>query len=102
MGLDIDVFCAFEELLGAFDCQAFGGVDVFGSGVVTASGIAFGVFVCQDGSCRFEDSAAGVVLGSDEDDLLAETAFLGGDDFRYFGVSGLKVQCVARRFLTGC
>ena len=97
MGLDVCVFRASEELLGAIDGERFGGVDVLGSGVVTSSGVAFGVFVGQYGSGCLEDGVGGVVLGCDEDYFLAQATLLSGDYLSDSRVFGLQVQLMARK-----
>src|SRR5487761_1164564 len=61
---------AGEELLRAIDSALRGLVDEFAAAVITAAGIAFGIFVRQHRALRLEHGARHDVLGGDELDLV--------------------------------
>ncbi len=63
--LDIGVLRA-EKFLGAVDSELFSYIYVFAAAVVAFSGVAFGVFICEDGTEGFHDGPGGVVLGGDK------------------------------------
>ena len=59
--LDVGVVGA-EEAFGAVAGEGFDDVGVLAATVVALSGVAFGVFVGEDGACGLEDGAADEVL----------------------------------------
>ncbi|MDR6356321.1 hypothetical protein Q3H58_002992 [Pseudomonas psychrotolerans] len=63
--LDVGVVGA-EQLLGALDGQLLDLVDVLAATVVALARIAFGVLVGQHAALGFHDALAGVVLRSDQ------------------------------------
>ena len=83
--LDVGVLGA-EELLRAVDRQLLGDVDVFAAAVVALAGIAFGVLVGEHGALRLEHARAGVVLGSDQLDVIFLADALVIDRSREFGI----------------
>ena len=54
MGLDVRVVGA-EELFGAVDGELLGDVYVLAAAVVALAGVAFGVFISEDGAEGLED-----------------------------------------------
>lgn len=90
MRLDVGVFCA-EQLAGSIPRQIFDDIDIFAAAVVASSGVAFGVFVGEDGAGGFHDSGAGVVFGGDQFesvDLSAAFSGQGGPQLRVAGLDG--------------
>ena len=75
-----------EQLLAAFDRQAFGDVDVFAAAVITLARIAFGVLVGQLAALGFHHARAGVVFRRDQLDVVFLAAVLAGDGGGEFGV----------------
>ena len=75
VGLDVGVLGA-EELFGAVAGEVLDDVGELAAAVVALAGVAFGVFVGEDGACGFEDGAADEVLGGDHLE-----AFVLADDF---------------------
>ena len=71
--LDVGV-CGSEERLRPLDRERFRDVDPLAPAVVAAARIPLGIFVRQHAADGFHDGGAGVVLGSDELDLLDLTA----------------------------
>ncbi len=69
MGLNVGVICT-EQGFHPIDGQVFGFVDVLATTVVALAGIAFGVFVGQHGTLRLHNPGAGVVLRSNQFDVL--------------------------------
>ena len=69
-----------EELFGAVDGESFDFINKFAAAVVAFAGVAFGVFVGEDGAERFEDSRGDEVFGGDhfKAGLLAVEFFLNG------------------------
>ena len=65
MGLYVGV-CGSEKLLDAVDGKVFGFVDNLTSAIIAASGITFGVFVCQTRAHGGHDLVADKVFGSDK------------------------------------
>ena len=59
-----------EQFLGALDRQPLGNVDVFAAAVVTLAGITLGVFVGQHRTLRRQYCGAGVVLRSNQLDVV--------------------------------
>jgi hypothetical protein len=60
---------ALEEALGALDRQPLGDIDKLAAAVITASGIALGIFVGEQRALRLEDGARDDVLARDQLDL---------------------------------
>ena len=85
MGLDVRVVGA-EKLLGAVDSEFFGYVHVFAAAVIALAGIAFGVFICEDGAEGFEDGFGGVIFGGDELQVLLLAQDFALDGFVKLGV----------------
>ena len=86
VGLDVGVFDA-EQLLGAVDGKLLGDVDELAAAVVAAAGVALGVLVGERRALRFEDTAAGVVLRRNQDDVAPLSVGLLLDGSRNLGVS---------------
>ena len=68
VGLDVGVF-GVEELFGAVAGNVFHFVGVFAAAIIALAGVAFGVFVGEDGAGGFEDGFGGEVFAGDEFDL---------------------------------
>src|SRR5438045_9752135 len=64
MGLHVHVVST-EKLLGTLYCQVFSHVHILAASIVTTAGVAFGIFVSENGALCFEHSTAHVVLGGD-------------------------------------
>ena len=64
MGLDVGMIGP-EELPGSITGEVFDDVGELAAAVVALAGIAFGVFVGEDGACGFEDGAADEVFRGD-------------------------------------
>ena len=83
VGLDVGSFGA-EQLLQTVDGQLLGHVHVFAAAVVALAGIALGVLVGQLAALRLHHGRRGVVLGSDQLDVVFLALVLllnGGPDF---------------------
>ena len=77
-----------KKALEAIDREQLGQVDELAAAVVALSGIAFGVLVGHHAAHRFAHRAAGVVLRSDQLEIVFLAALLAGDrgkDFRIVG-----------------
>jgi hypothetical protein len=85
VGLDVGEAAA-EELLGALDGEVFDLVVEAAAAVVARTGVAFGIFIGEDGAGGFHDGGGDVVLAGDqlEGGLLA--ALFEGDEFGDFWV----------------
>ena len=75
-----------EQLLSAFDGQSLGHIDEFAAAVVTLARIAFGVLVGEHAALRFQHARAGVVLRSNQLDVVFLALALVGDGFGKFSV----------------
>ena len=69
MRLHIDEGSA-KQFLCPFNGQRFDNIDMLTPAIIAASGIAFGVFVCEDGSLRFHHRRADNVFRSNHLDLV--------------------------------
>ncbi len=76
VGLDVGVLGS-EELAGTFAGEVFDDVDMFAAAVIASSGVAFGVFIGQDGADGFLDGCGGVVFRGDEFQTFDLTSHLG-------------------------
>src|ERR1700686_2189920 len=75
-----------EQLLGALDRQLLGHVDVLAAAVVALAGIAFRVLVGEHRALRLQHPWTGVVLRSDELDVLLLAAALALYRARQLGI----------------
>ena len=64
---------AVEQLLRALDGEFFRDVDHLAAAVIALAGVAFRIFVGEDGPCGFEHGLRHVVLGRDQLDLVMLT-----------------------------
>ena len=87
MGLDVDVI-GVEELFGAGSGEVFDDVGVLAAAVVALAGVAFGVFVGEDGACGFEDGAADEVFRGDHLEAFVLAIDFIGDLGGDLGVGG--------------
>jgi len=69
-----------KELLGAITCQIFSFVDNFAASVITTTGIALCVLVCEYRSLGSEHRLADDVLTGDEVDLSTLALFFTSHD----------------------
>ena len=65
MRLNVDVLGA-EKFFGALDREVLDHVDEFATAVISAARVAFGVFVREDGTRRFENGLVREVLRCDQ------------------------------------
>src|SRR3954468_7416944 len=86
MRLDVRVG-AVEQLLGTIDCELLGDIHVLATAVIALARIAFSVLVGEHRALCLQHSRAGVVLGSDELDVVFLTLAL-----RRQGVSELWIE----------
>ena len=93
MRLDIGE-AAVEQLLGAFDRQRFGDVDILTAAIVAPARIALGIFVGQHRALGLENGARHDVLRGDQLDLMLLAGELLGDRA---GELGIAVRHPARK-----
>ena len=85
MGLNVGVL-AVVNLLRALDGKELGLVDILASAVVALSGISLGILVGQLRTLGFHNHGAGVVLRSNELDVLLLTGIFLGNGFPELGI----------------
>ncbi len=93
-----------EELLGAFDGQFFHDVDILAAAIIALARIAFGIFVGEDGTLRFENSARNDVFRGNQLDFMALTTEFVADCSENLGIDILEAcieENVGRRVLGG-
>lgn len=81
MGLDVGVV-GMEELLGALNGEGFNLVHVFVAAVVALTGVAFAVFVGEDGAHGFQNVGGDVVFAGDEFEAVALADFFLMDEVK--------------------
>ena len=74
MGLDVGMV-GMEELLGALNGEGFNFVHVFVAAVVALTGVAFAIFVGEDGAHGFQNVGGDIVLAGDEFKAVALADF---------------------------
>ena len=81
VGLDVSVV-GVEELFGTFNGERLNLVHVFVATVVAFAGVAFAVFVGEDGTHGFQDVGRDVVLAGDEFKAVALADFFLMDEIK--------------------
>ena len=85
VGLHVDVLGA-EELFGAIAGEVFDDVGELTAAVVALAGVAFGVFIGENGACGLEDGATDEVFRRDHFETLVLAGDLVLDLLENFGV----------------
>jgi hypothetical protein len=85
-----------EQLLGAIDRELFGDVDEFAAAVVALARIAFRVLVGQHRALRLQDPRTGVILRSDQFDVIFLTRALAIERTLQFGVEILDAHSAGK------
>src|SRR3954469_15169655 len=91
MGLDIGVLRA-EKLFGPINGELFRCVDIFTTAIPALVGIAFGVFVGEDGALGFHHGRASEIFAGDQFDVLLLAMFLQVDSLVNRGVDDFEAK----------